>query len=281
MRAAAAAASQTFEFQATRSWTGHGSSVDILGQLWPAGAPSSRRRAGRGTLFEFAHQARQAVGQRLGAQLLAQPLDQQRLREQGRLLQVAVQRFERPQAGQHGAQPAEVEFLFEHFPPRLRQQQVAGVVAAEDFAEQAARRLQLAGRLRLAGIALEDEAGDAGDLAETPLRQLAGIQARQHVVEQPGVARQAVPRIGGVGPQAPPVEIVGRQQLETVVVGGDRERRRPAAPGAIGEQRGQPEVGQPTGEALAADRRTAARRRKDKRRPSGGVGASWPAAGIT
>ena len=59
-----------------------------------------------------------------------------------------------------GGTALDVELLAEHLVLRLAQQHVAAVVLAEDLVEEGARRLQLAGRLRLPRVALADEPGD-------------------------------------------------------------------------------------------------------------------------
>ena len=69
----------------------------------------------------------------------------------------------------------------------------AGVVLGEHLVEQAARRLEMAGGLALPGEALEEEAGDAGDVAELALRHLGRVEARRDVLGEAGGRRAARP----------------------------------------------------------------------------------------
>ena len=62
-----------------------------------------------------------------------------------------------------------------------REQQVVGIVFGEHVVEQRRGRLQLARRMRLAGVALEDEAGDARDLAELAAAELGGVEPGEDV----------------------------------------------------------------------------------------------------
>jgi hypothetical protein len=79
------------------------------------------------------------------------------------------------------------------------------VVLAEDLVEERARGLQLAGALRRAGVAAEDQAGHARDLAEAPLRELAtssGWPARRAAGR--AVARQSDAGSAARSPGRPP-----------------------------------------------------------------------------
>jgi hypothetical protein len=71
------------------------------------------------------------------------------------------------------------------------------------------------------GEALENQPGDPRDLAEAPLRELAGIQARQHIGQQIAFFEQR-PVVPGLRCDLGSA----RQQLEPAVV--DRDRKRPA-----------------------------------------------------
>ena len=78
-------------------------------------------------------------------------------------------------------QQPHVEFGLEHFAFGLANQGVSGIVFAEHVEEQPRRRLQLprgAPRLRMGG---RGQAGNAGDVAESPARQFAGVEARQRL----------------------------------------------------------------------------------------------------
>src|SRR4029079_5874026 len=77
----------------------------------------------------------------------------------------------------------EVELLAQDLVLGLREQHVALVVLAEHLVEEASRLLQLARALRLPGEALADQAAHARDLAEAPPRELARVEAGEHVVE--------------------------------------------------------------------------------------------------
>ena len=85
------------------------------------------------------------------------------------------------QAAQRGVDARRLELALQHLAHRLRQQQVVRIVFGEDLVEQRGGRLQLPRRIRLAGIALEDEPGDARDLAELAAAELGGVDPREDV----------------------------------------------------------------------------------------------------
>ncbi len=94
-------------------------------------------------------------------------------------------------------------------------------------------------RLGRAGIALEDQPRDPGDLPELAPRQLGGVEARGDVVQQVGRGEQAV--LQRLIERRP----LGRQELEAVVVRRQGEGDRPELRQAVGEQRREPLVDQP------------------------------------
>jgi hypothetical protein len=57
-------------------------------------------------------------------------------------------------------------------------------VLAEHFEEQAGRGLQLPVALRLPGITLKNQSGDACNFTKAALREFCGVQARQYVFQQ-------------------------------------------------------------------------------------------------
>jgi hypothetical protein len=142
------------------------------------------------------------------------------------------------QRAQAVVQPVHRQFLAQQLVLGLLQQAVARVVLAEDLVVQRGRSLQLPLAARLARVALEDQAADAGDLAKAPARQLAGVQAGAHLLAQRG-------RLGrgqGARQHGGPVHGRGAQQLQAVVVDGHREGGRGLARQAPGQQRGQAQV---------------------------------------
>ena len=143
------------------------------------------RGLGQRVLRHPASDARQPVGQLLGRQLLAEALHHQRQAEgagRGQLDEVAGAAC--ACACSAARSRAISQLLRQHLGLGLAEQPVAGVVLAEDLEEQARRGLQLARALRRARVAAEHQPGDARDLAKAPLRQLAAVQAGQHVVQQ-------------------------------------------------------------------------------------------------
>ena len=148
------------------------------------------------------------------------------------------------QARQGLFQPLHIQLLAQHFFLGLGQQQVGRVVLAEHVEEQPAGSLQLSRALLRTGITGEHQPGDAGDLAKTPARQLAGIEAGQHVVQQ--VARVEQRR----GQPLQPVHFGGREQFQAIVVHRDGKGQRLALAHAPGQQAGQAEVHVATGEGV-------------------------------
>src|SRR6185436_10463605 len=179
-----------------------------------------------------------------GRELLAEALDHQRQRERARHRQLAVDDALFAHASQHLAQALDVELLAQHLALGLAEQAVVGVVLAKDLVEERARRLQLPRRLRLAPKALADEARDASDLAEAPARELARVQAREHVVQQVVLLEQALVD------ERRRVDRPGREQLEAVIIDDDRERVGPILREPPGEQAAEADVGIPARERI-------------------------------
>ena len=102
----------------------------------------------------------------------------------------------------------------------------------------------MARRIRLAGVALEDEARDARDLAELTARELGGVQAREDVGVDSGRREQAT--------EIADRERHGRrgQEAEAVVVGGEAERARHFAREAVAQERREPDVREPSFERV-------------------------------
>ena len=178
------------------------------------------------------------------------------------------------EAGEGAAEAAPLELPLQHLAVGLVEQQVLRVVLGEHLVEQAARRLEVAGGLALPGEALEEQAGDAGDVAELPLRHLGRVEARRDVVGEAG-GREEPRRQRLVERRR-----VGGEQLDPVVVHRQREGDRPQAGDPPGEERRQPLVDQPSlrrdrGRGGAPRATSAARRAA---RPRRGSPTSAPAA---
>ena len=143
------------------------------------------------------------------------------------------------------AQATDLELLLQRFGLGLTEQQIARVVLAKHFVEQARTRLHVTCRFALARISREHQARDARDLAKTALREFARIERREDVFEQ------MVGRQQSLGDQPFPVERLGRQQFETVVVHRNRERAGLLARGAPRKQRAQTDVHDAATEGVA------------------------------
>ena len=162
------------------------------------GAPAARRVRGHDVLhrwggygfaragggFHVAQHARDAVGQRLVAELLAKALHHQRKGQRPGSHERLHHELLRLHACERRQQLCHVQLLAQHFLVGLAQQQVARVITPKDLEEQLGRRLQLARTALLARVALKDEPRHARNLAKAPARHLGGVEAGQHLVQQ-------------------------------------------------------------------------------------------------
>ena len=174
----------------------------------------------------------------LRAYLLPGPVHQQRKGERRRPFDVLDADAAAPDAGQCPGQAALLQLFFQHFPVRLKEEQVVRIVAGEHVVQEPARGLHLLGAPVVARISLEDQAGHPCDLAKLPPGQLRGVETGGDVVQQVIRRDQAcVERF--FQPRS-----LGRQQFEPVVVRGEGEGNRTQLGESIGKERGEPFMNQ-------------------------------------
>lgn len=143
--------------------------------------------------FDFLLNFEGALLEGFGRKLFAEALDEEGEAERGGAVEVADEGFAGGEAMEGGADAGELEFVFEDFAAGLFEEEVAGFVTAEDFKEERGADPLLAGRgtdAAGAGVALEDEAGDAGDFAEFAAAHFRGVEAGEDVVFEGGGAEE-------------------------------------------------------------------------------------------
>ena len=94
---------------------------------------------------------------------------------------------------QHASEPLNLQLILQHLAAGLGQQTMFGIIALQRVVEQSAGGLQLPIGLATARKPLEHQTADPGDIAKLSARQLAGIERRQHVLQQVLGVQQRVP----------------------------------------------------------------------------------------